>query len=236
MKLRNLFLPIFSCFLVININGCTSSEIGQSKDVAQETIYQQYDISYNEGEEKATICARFRFAGDKGTTLVVSKPGYVQFDGVDLAVDSSEYEGAFYKKNITCNNFFGDHQFSYADINKRKYDNRFSFDLFKLINVPETAVKNQPLRIQFKPLQLGPDDYIEIGAIETDSSFSVTYSRKDTSQFLVIPAKELQRQKGGQLKMAATLYKKSPLQQNTGEGGILEMIYALKPVSIRLQQ
>jgi hypothetical protein len=220
--------------LITFFYGCASNEIGESKDVAQETIYQQYNISYNEGEENATVIARFRFAGDEGTTLVLNQPSSVQFDGVALSVDSSDFEGAFYKKSLSAGSFFGNHQFSFTDINKRKYDNDFSFDLFSLVDIPESADKNQPLYIPFKPLLLGPGDYIELGTIDTDSSFSVTYSAKDTSGFITIPLEELQRQKGEQLIIAATLYRKYPLQQHTPEGGMLEMEYALKPVTIKL--
>ena len=235
MKQPNFYLVVFSFFLIITLYGCASNEIGESKDVAQETIYQQYNVSYKEGDDIATVIARFRFAGEDGTTLVLNRPGSVQFDGVALSVDSSDFEGAFYKKSLSAGRFFGNHQFRFTDINKRKYDNDFSFDLFSLANLPESAEKNQPLRLQFQPLILGPGDYIELGTIDTDSSFSVTFSAKDTGEFITIPLEELQRQKGEQLIIAATLYRKFPLQQHTPEGGMLEMEYALKPVTIKLK-
>lgn len=235
MKLRKFFLPLLFCFLIISIHGCTSNEIGESKDVAQETIFQQYNIKYNEGDENVTINAIFRFAGDNGTTLVLTKPSSVQFDGIALTVDSSEFEGAFYRKNFQGEKFFGNHQFRFIDINKKKYDNNFSFNEFRLINIPESAPKNEVLQIKFIASQLGSDDYIELGAMETDSAFSITYSGKDTSGFLTIPVEELKRQKEGQIKLASTLYKKMSLQQNTTEGGILEIAYVLKPVTIKLR-
>lgn len=234
MQPRHLFTPLVFCFLIVNICGCTSNEIGESKDVAQETIYQQYSISYNEGDENAAVYAQFRFAGDNGTTLVLTKPSSLQFDGVTLVVDSSDFEGAFYKKYIPVNGFYHDHHIRFTDINQRVYDNQFSFDVFKLVNTRETVARDQPLQFQFSSLHLGPEDYIEIFSVDADSSFSVTYSGKDTSQCISIPAEELKRQKGPQLKLAATLHKKYRLQQNTKEGGILEIVYTLKPFMINL--
>jgi hypothetical protein len=235
MKPRNLLLILISFCSIIYNSGCASSEIGESTDVAQETIYQQYNISFMEGDENVVVNASFRFAGDKGTTLVLTKPSRVQFDGIDLTVDSTDFEGAFYKKSLLVNSFMGEHQFRFIDLNKQKYDNDFSFDGFKWLNIPVFVSRNQVLPIEFETGLLGPDDYIEVGALDTDSTFSVIYSGKDTSDSFIIPANELQRQSGAWLKLSATLHKKSNLQQPTAEGGVLEMNYSLKPILIRLK-
>lgn len=235
MKPRNLLLIIISfCSIIYNL-GCNSSEIGESKDVAQETIYQQYDVSFMEGDENVIVNARFRFAGDKGTTLVLSKPSKVQFDGIDLTVDSTDFEGAFYKRGLPVNSFTGVHQFRFIDLDKRKFDNDFSFAGFRWLNVPVLASSNQVLPIEFETGQLGPDDYIEVGALDTDSTFSLIYSTRDTSDSFIIPVNELKRQRGDWLKLSATLHKKSILKQPTAEGGVLEITYSLKPVRIRLK-
>ncbi|MBC7890001.1 MAG: hypothetical protein H7Z13_19155 [Ferruginibacter sp.] len=234
MKAYNLLTTGFFCVLFANISSCTSSEIGNSKDVAPETIYQQYLISYKEGEENATFNAQFRFAGENGTTLVLTRPSSIELDGVIMDVDSSDFEGAFYKKSIPFTNFC-DHHFTFTDINHMKYDNKFSFNPIQLSTIPETASNNHPLHIQYLPGKLGPADYIEIQSLETDSSFNITHSGKDTDQFISISAEEIKRQKGDQLKLAVTYHKKIDLQQNTKEGGALEIVYVLKPVTIKLR-
>jgi len=236
MKYLHSFFPFVFCVTLFLISGCTSSEIGESKDVSQETIYQQYNISYNEGDENATVYSQFRFAGDDGTTLVLTKPAGLQFDGVSLLVDSSEYEGAFYKKSIPANAFYGDHVFTYTDINKKKFENSFSIASFKLGNIPEVSSRTNSLQIPFESSPLGPDDFIEISAVDTDSSFSINYTPKENKSFILIPVEEMQRQKGSQLKLSATLHGKIALQQNTTEGGKLEVEQSLKPVSIKLEQ
>jgi hypothetical protein len=234
MKPSSLITISFFYLLLFSAIGCSSSEIGESKDVSQETIYQQYAISYDEGEENATVYVQFRFAGNNGTTLVLTKPAAIQFDGVKLTVDSSDFEGAFYRKSIPVNNFYGDHLFTYTDINKKKFENNFSVGQFRLVNVPENAVKHGSLKIPFEGMPLGPDDYIELTAVDTDSTFSVTHTSKDTDPFITIEKEEIERQTGSYLKLAATLYRKIALQQNTTEGGKLQIEHALKPVIIKL--
>ncbi|MBI1779887.1 MAG: hypothetical protein HYR66_00695 [Sphingobacteriales bacterium] len=79
------------------MNSCTSSEIGDSKDVAQDKIYQSYNISYSENDEKLSATAVFRFAGSNGTTLVLNDPGKVELDDELIKVDSSKFRGAYYE-------------------------------------------------------------------------------------------------------------------------------------------
>ena len=235
MKSCCLFPNVVVCFIFL-ISGCISKEIGESKDVSQETIYQQYNISFNEGDQNATVYSQFRFAGNNGTTLVLSRPAGIQFDGVSLTVDSSGYEGAFYKKSTPANTFYGDHLFTYTDINKTKFENRFSIAVFKLINFSEVDARTVALQIPFESSPLGADDYIEMNAVDTDSSFSVSHTPKENKSFILIPAEELQRQKGNQLKLVATLHRKIALQQNTTEGGRLEVEHTLKPIIIKLEK
>jgi hypothetical protein len=230
-------LPVvlFFCLLSLSFVSCSSSEIGESKDVSQETIYQQHSISYTEGDENATIYSQFRFAGNMGTTLVLTKPASLQFDGAPVAVDSAEFEGAFYRMTIPANRFYGNHSIRYVDINKKKFDNIVSIGVFKLVNVPALVSRNKTLAIEFESLPLGPDDHIEITAIETDSTFTVTHSGNDPNPLILIPVEELQRQKGTQFKLAATLYRKMALQESTTEGGKIEIEQALKPIEVKLQ-
>jgi hypothetical protein len=68
MRIKSLFLSM----LVIILVSCASNEIGESKDVNQDKIYQDFSIQYDEETEKATIQSQFRFAGQDGTTLVLS--------------------------------------------------------------------------------------------------------------------------------------------------------------------
>jgi hypothetical protein len=225
----------FIIFLLVPVifTACTSNEIGQSKDVSQEKIYQFYNIKYTEGDKNVTVFSQFRFAGKNGTTLVLSSPSQVSFDNEAIKADSGSFAGAFYQTVKPVEGFFGKHHFVFSDINNKKFDNDFSFDTFRLKNIPESALKNKDMQIPFESASLKDDDYIEVSTSGSDSSFSIRHNPSD-GNMLTIPAKELLRQKGDELTLETTLYRSLPLQQNTAEGGVLEIRYALKAVKVKL--
>jgi len=214
--------------------ACSSNEIGESKDVSQNKIYQDYSISYSEENTNAEVYCQFRFAGQHGTTLVLNNPSEVQFDGEKLVVDSSAGGGAYYKITKPGAAFFGKHTITFNSTDNKKFENDFSFDNFKLVNVPVSVSKKQPFNLNFETTALQDDDHIQVETSNTDSSFSITYDANDKGNFITIPAEELKRQKVKQLTLEATLYRSIPLQQSTGEGGKMTLRYTLKPVKIKL--
>ncbi len=233
-SLKNYLLPVLSVVCIL-ATSCESSEIGESKDVNPETVYQDYKIEFTEGENEnqADVVAQFRFAGAKGTTLVLTKPSAVSFDGAAIAVDSAEFTGAYYKTNLPAEKVFGKHHFEFADVNNRKRANEFTFDKLSL-HVPSHASQAAPLYIPFETAALNESDYIEVNSVNSDSSFTVLHPATDTTHFITIPVKELQRQKGNSLTLSFAIYRKMPLLQHTKEGGEIRTVYGLKPVSITL--
>ncbi|MGC4103236.1 hypothetical protein [Ferruginibacter sp.] len=219
-----------------SITACSSNEIGNSKDVAQDKIYQHYSFSYNEGDANAELYCQFRFAGKNGTTLVLNSPAGVQFDGSNLPVDSSKYGGAYYRKYVEANKIYGSHSIVFNTIENKKLENSFSFEHFTLTGVPAAAAKSKPLVINFETAALKDNDYIELSTNNSDSSFTVTHTASDKGNFITVPAKELQRQKGKVLELSATLYRTIPLQQNTSEGGDISVRHTLKTVNLPLTQ
>lgn len=233
MKLTTSF-PAF-LFGIILLSACSSNEIGESKDVSQDKIYQSYHISYTEGNAEITLFSQFRFGGVNGTTLVLNDPSQVQLDGEKIAVDSSKAEGAFYQVTKPVAGFAGKHNIVFTNTDGKKIANSFSFDTFKLLDVPAAVSKKQSFPINFQGGELSGDDYIEVGSNNTDSSFSFSHKISDGANTITIPAKELQRQKVKQLMLNITLYRFIPLQQNTAEGGRLQIKYELKPITITLK-
>jgi hypothetical protein len=219
-------------FLIVTIftqPSCTSNEIAESKDVAQDKIYQSYSVTYDEGDANAIIFCQYRFGGKNGTTLVLNTPSQLSIDGEKLAVDSNSMSGAFYRTTKPIANFWGNHTIVFTNVDKKQYQNNFSFESFK-VNFPTTASKNEPLNINFTT-SLGADDYVEINSTNSDSSFSVTNS----GTMVTIPMKELKRQPKKEVVLQANLYRNIPLKENTTEGGSIYIHYKLKPVKVNLQ-
>jgi hypothetical protein len=218
--------------LMAGFAACTSNEIGNSKDVAQESIYQQYSVSYTEGDEKAAIYAQFRFGGKNGTTLLLNSPSGISLDGSPIKVDSSDLGGAFYQLHKPVADFYGTHHLVFTDINSKKFDNDFLFEKCSLLNPPAQAAKNTPLILQFDSSTFRPGDEITVSSSGTDSSFSVTKTIGTGDFAVTIPAADINRQRVKELRLDISLSRNVPLQQNTREGGELNIRYKLKPVKL----
>lgn len=227
---------LFKIVLTISaITSCSSSEIGESKDVAQDKIYQDYSVSYKEGDQNVEVFCQFRFAGDKGTTLVLSAPSSVKMDGNTLRVDSTTISGAFYSCVTPYADFTGSHEFIFTDYTKKTYSNRFVLHPLKIADYPTYVSKDKDIDIRFETSTLGSDDYIELGSYGTDSGFTLTYRPIEKDNIITIPASELKRQPKSELKMMARLYRKIPLQQSALEGGEIRTTYSAKPLILMLQ-
>lgn len=230
-QLTSLF---FFVSLIVLTGSCASNEIGESRDVNQDAVYQLYRVEYDENEKKASLFAQFRFAGEKGTTLVLSDPSKLEFNTALVKVDSSDFNGAFYQSDIPMAKVIGRHHLVFTDLNKKKYENTFSIDSFYLLEVPATISKNAPALIQFRAPALGQDDYIELDSEGTDSSFSVKKNSADPGGYITIPVAELQRQKKSEIFVVPTLYRTTRLKQQTKEGGLIITRQTLRPVKLKL--
>lgn len=226
--------PLVLLGLSIALFSCASNEIGQSKDVNQETIYQQYFMEYDAGEDECKMTAQFRFAGEDGTTLELNSPSKFECDGIAAKVDSGGFSGAYYRIHIPAKKTLGTHQLSFTDFNKKVYQNEFVMDSFYLANVPAVVDRAAPALVYFKAPVLQGDDYIELESDGTDSSFSINYHANDKNGYITIPAKELQRQNKNEFSVVATLYRKIPLQQQTKEGGLISIMQRTKPAKITI--
>ena len=231
MKKNTLFASLFigAAYLI----SCDSSEIGESKDVNQDKIYMDYLISHNEGDEDVNITCQFRFAGNKGTTLVLSGESRVELDGEKLMVDSNEVEGAFYGITKPVSSFYGKHIISFTNSLGKKFENAFTFSPFAIKDPLAEISRKKGLRITYLSAPFTPADYTEVSSTDTDSSLHYYQNYPDTA--IVIPAKDLQRQKVSSLSLDCRLFRGVNLQQSTPEGGQIRIRQNLKPLKIKLQ-
>lgn len=223
-------------FVITVLSACSSNEIGESKDVSQDKIYQSYSIEQNGNNNEVTITCQFRFAGKNGTTLVLNNPSKIVFDNEALKVDSNSTAGAYYAINKSADGFLGNHSFVFTDVNNKKFENNLVFDNFSLVNEVAGATKNIPLEIHFDAGKLSTGDHVELYTTDSDSSFSISYvAGTDAGNVFIIPVKELQRQKTTMLSLEAAVDKVIPLQQASIEGGIIRVSQKSKEIKIKLK-
>lgn len=231
MKQQKPFLAVI-LFLITGLAACDSTEIGESKDVNQDKIYMDYHIDYTEAEDKVLLHFKYRFAGSAGTTLVLNEPSRVELDGAKLSVDSTETSGAFYEAERKFSQYTGKHAVSFTDINEKKWENNFDLAPFDIDPLPAATDPNKDLIIRYHT-ELGANDMVEISSMDTDSSFN--YQQTGPNNSIIIPAKELLRQKGKTIALSCSVYRETALPQTTTEGGSLKIVYRLKPIKIKLQ-
>jgi hypothetical protein len=213
------------------LNACASSEIGESKDVNQDKIYQAYAITKTAGMDEVEVRAEFRFAGKMGTTLVLSQPEQVKANGQRMAVDSNDASGAWY--SIAVKEMNGKINLTYTDVQNKAYQQEIATPAL-WVTAPPAATRTADLCLPFDGMRLGTDDYIDISSGNTDSTFSITYTGEDGKNCMTIPAAYLQKQKEKTLQLQISVYKKIALSQGTAEGGIILYQYHCKPIEITL--
>lgn len=222
---------LFTLLALTVFSACSSNEIGESKDVNQDKIYLQYYISHTEGAHDVDVKCTFRFAGQNGTTLVLSPGSSVELDGEKMKADSGFTSGAYYKIRKPIGSFYGNHTIRFTDINGRKFENSFNFDPVSL-NIPPEADRKKDLRITYRTGVVGRDDYFDVHHVDTAGYFRYSLPVKDSA--IVIPAKDLLAVKGDVLEFDCSLVRDVMLQQRTPEGGILTISQVLRPVRIKL--
>lgn len=228
-KLKNMQTRIVSSLaILILFIACSSSEIGNSKDVNPATIFTQYSVTYTEGDENANCFAQFRFAGEKGTTLVLNEPAALQFDGGPLHLDSSDLSGAYYLKDYPFAGFAGAHQFKFTNLDGTVYEEDFEFIPFAIAEkISEPVSKKKPLSIRIEGLKDGAVLHISI----SDTAFAtsdIDHAVTLENGKLVIQPEELQLLSNGPITLSIQKIDTYPLHQSTSEGGNFEMIYSLK--------
>jgi hypothetical protein len=209
-------------------SGCASHEIGASRDVAQERIYLQYEFDFSEARRVGEFSGQFRFGGSNGTTLVLSSPSQIQWNGETLQVDSLPSAGAFYRKSLGADAWWGTHTLSFTDTQGKLYENRVTLQRPIVQVLRENATTSKGLELDFQLTGAVPDDELEVYSVDTDSSFRYRFRLDaDGATTLFIPAKEINRQQKGTISLGFQLNQIRSLAQAPVEGGEVRLAYTL---------
>lgn len=218
----------FFLFSIITaIVSCTSNEIGNSKDVNPETIWFDYKIWGEEGDDDITVMLQFRFGGSNGTTLMLNEPSKVELDGIELRADSSKMTGAFYETLVPVSAFSGKHHIVFTNSDGRQYREEFRFKPLSLLTpVPQEIQRGDMV---FELEGLDPVDYVRI--LLTDTSYtSDGINRVDTVKNgkLVIPKADLEKLVNGPIHLELIRENERAVKNGTAEGGIISVSYGLR--------
>ncbi|HEX7847096.1 MAG TPA: hypothetical protein VF476_14945 [Chitinophagaceae bacterium] len=207
--------------------SCNSNEIGNSKDVNPETIWFDYKVWGEEGDEDITVMLQFRYAGPNGTTLLLEDPSKVELDGEFIKADSSKMTGAFYEMLKPVSAFHGKHSIVFTDINKKQYKEEFRFSPVSLLTEVPAEIPRGDLVFELEGLE--PVDYVRV--LLTDTSYtSDGINRVDTVKNgkLVIPKADLKGLVNGPIHLELIKEDERRVKNGTPEGGVLSISYALR--------
>jgi hypothetical protein len=208
-------------------SSCSSNEIGNSKDVNPETIYFDYQVTGEEGNDDITVMLQYRFGGENGTTLVLEEPSKVELDGQVIKTDSSRMTGAFYEVIRPIKDFAGKHSIVFTDINKKQYREEFSFQPVTLrTSIPAIIERGD---LVFELDGLNKEDYVRV--LLNDTAFASNgINRVDTVKNgrVMISKADLKNLVDGPVRLELYKEDEKPVKNGTYEGGKLSVSYGLK--------
>lgn len=229
-------LSIVRCLIPVWLlsAACSSNEIANSKDVNPETVYMEYAVSYSAALDSVSCRAQYRFGGINGTTMVLNPPSKVALDGRVLTVDSTEFTGAFYGRNVTASQFAGEHKWTFTGIDGKVYTTGFSFGpVVCKTELPAVISKND---ISFDIQGASLRDSITIEISDTASATpNIRRTELIAGNKLVVAAAALKQLANGPLNISIYRNEDRPLTNSTREGGHISFNYEIRQYQVELK-
>ncbi len=214
--------------IAISISGCASNEIANSKDVNQDKIYQKYSVKYDESSNETHIKATFRFGGENGTTLVLTPPSTVTFNGGKMTRYESDFVGAYYKiaqKKPLANG--QECKFVFTNTEKKEYTNNINFNPVLIGGVPTSLKKGNPLEFTMITNPLAYGEKITLKLKDTSHSVVFEVPNQQPKKQFVLPATVLKKL-NGEVHLQAIRSYNIMLKDATEEGGTINFEYETK--------
>ena len=210
---------------IINLLACNNQK--DKNDINPESIYFDYQITGEEGNDNLTIMLRYRDGDKEGDAISIGDPGRVELDGETLIADSSKLTGTFYELHKPIDAFAGKHSIVFTGTDKKKYKEEFNFQPIVLLTTLTDTIQRGDLVFEFEGLE--PEDYLRV--VLTDTSFdNKEINRLDTviNGKLTISQSDLENLASGPLHLEFIREYKRRVKNGTKEGGRLLITYGLK--------
>lgn len=148
------FQNLFALLLLTLVGlGCRSCDTMESNKLVQSEIYQDYTIDATKNSTNAS--ATFRAGGSTGTTIALTAPSGVQYNGKAMSENlRSIVAGTYY--SASSNIFTGEHQFAYTNGDGTVFKNDVTFQPIELVNPPKDLTRGKETVIALsRPLAEG---------------------------------------------------------------------------------
>lgn len=232
MKRLSALMPLLLFLLLLS--GCQSNEIAESKTVDQNSIYQEYAVSYSERTGYATVRAAFRHGGSNGTTLLLSDSSSVTFNGHKMEADSNFLSGVFYydPTPLTLKNGQA-MRFVFTDLSGKKYANDYKMNVLKWQQLPKEVKLGEDLVI---PVRANPGVFVgERIAVRLENQQHISSCLANLSDGkLTVYAKDLANLKGA-VTVEITREYKEDVSASGSEGGACIISYEYEPFTVEVR-
>ena len=231
--MKQTFLHPFYVFLMVFLTGCQSNEIADSNTVNQDSIYQEYAVSYSERTGYITVRAAFRHGGSNGTTLLLSDSSKVTFNGHKMIPDSNFLSGVFYTDPTTQLLKSGQTmRFEFTDLQGKKYRNEYKLNVLKLQQLPKELKSGEDLVIPTLNSGVFVGEQIHV-RMESDSQISSCLANLSNGK-LTVYAKDLTNLKGV-VTVEITRDYKEEVKAAGSEGGQCLISYEYEPFTVEIK-
>lgn len=216
------------------ISACTSNEIGYSKDVNPATIYTQYSIIKEKDQDSIRCRAQYRFAGQNGTTLVLSQPSMIQLDQQPLFVDSSDFEGAYYEKQFAPAQFSGNHYWLFTGTDGKKYKESFTLQTPDCNTAFSTTIQPANYTLTYQQLQAPVAITVAISD-SAGSNYIFTQNVSPQNNQVQLQPAFFDSLATGPITISTYINQNRALQHCPDEGGNLSLYYFIKEWQLQLE-
>lgn len=241
MKIKTILFSAFCLFICACNQG--SVDTVESNKVMSSQVYQVYDIEANKSETK--IVATFRVGGSTGTTLALTEPGKILYNGTPLdKSEPSNLIGTNYRMKGTdyrraTKNYQPKHEFIFTDNDGKTYTNAVSLTPIEIsANGGLSLQASQPSTIPLSRT-VGSDEYITIGinSIIDDqipTADGSVYLNPARNAIVVTPKYWQSKQLKAQAEVTVKVKKSVTLSQGSNLGGSISATFAASPVFVAI--
>jgi hypothetical protein len=223
----SLLLMFFSSFGAgCNNNRQADDDPERIKDVDPESIWFDYQVTGEEGNDSVTVKLQYRY-GEAGPTLELSEPATVSIDGKMFPYNTSKITGPYYEMQFPVKSFSGDHSITFTNINGKRYEQKFSFQPIALQTEVPSVIKRNTMIFQLN--NISPGGIVRI--LMTDTAYaSEGIERLDTIKNgqIIISEDELGKLANGPIHFELIRENERQIRKGTAAGGKIAVSYFLK--------
>jgi hypothetical protein len=220
---------------VLFITGCMN-EKKSDKIVDPDTIYFDYQVTGEEGNDNLTILLQYRDGGEEEDAVSAGHVNSVKLDGEIITPDSTRSGDVFYELHKSIDSFSGKHIIVFKSQDGKEYREEFDFEpLVLLTSLPDTITRDS-LVFEFSGIK--PPDQVRVILMDTtfgnDEDFVVGWmvNRSETvlpeKRQVVVNAESIARLSPGPVQIEFIRETEKDIDGPGPKGGKLKVTYTIK--------